>query len=454
MQTSPSNNGETPSEADTVESASYIADDAFLHHLYAMFHASADHVLVTDAAGCVLYINPALTVLLHVPAENILGNCIADVTHAPEGMAEFSEAVKQVINTQQSRSLTLTIDSTVFKRVLHDAVNISAIVHPSGQRLGALVVGRDISEVIALQNAVTQKELEYADLVANIPISIVRYNLQCQRIFINAHCESEHQQFIHYYLNKTPSEAWAPTFVNMTGQDFHKLLQQVIDTGEGVYVELKNQQKEGLFTYLIHIVPEKNKQGAVVGLMTLASDITESTENLARIEHLAYHDGLTALPNRSLLSDRIRCAIASAARQQSQFGILFLDLDDFKLINDNFGHAAGDQLLVEIARRLSTCVRASDTVARMGGDEFAILAADIKNIEALEALAQHIIKQFSVPFMVDNTVMMATMSIGAVRYPIDAQHLDDLMRYADTAMYVAKKSGGNTYRLYTKALVQ
>ena len=145
-------------------------------------------------------------------------------------------------------------------------------------------------------------------------------------------------------------------------------------------------------------------------------------------------------------------AIRHAKRHGEGFGVLFLDLDNFKSINDTLGHAVGDQLLVEIGRRLLLCMREYDTIARMGGDEFSILVTDIKKTEDLANLAMHIIKKFELPFKVNNTDFFGAVSIGIASYPQDGDNVADLLKYADSAMYVAKKGGGNTYQFYANEL--
>jgi diguanylate cyclase (GGDEF)-like protein len=163
----------------------------------------------------------------------------------------------------------------------------------------------------------------------------------------------------------------------------------------------------------------------------------------ARVRRLAYHDGLTGLPNRSLLIDRLTQATAQAARQHKQVGLLFLDLDQFKRVNDRLGHAAGDKVLQEVAERLSACIRSCDTVCRYGGDEFVIMLPEIDGRECVEAVARKIRTCLAFPYVFDDQALVLTASIGIAIYRADGRDLHELIREADSAMYLAKACGNS-----------
>ena len=172
-------------------------------------------------------------------------------------------------------------------------------------------------------------------------------------------------------------------------------------------------------------------------------DITEQRRMQERIEHMAMHDGLTGLPNRNLLQDRMEMAIAAVKRTGSKLGLLFLDLDGFKAINDNYGHSTGDQVLIEVSRRLKEMVRASDTVARFGGDEFVILLTDIKTLEDAKQVANKVAWELCKPYICGSREHHLGVSMGISLYPDDAGSAADLLRLADKAMYRVKKNSGD-----------
>jgi diguanylate cyclase (GGDEF)-like protein len=163
-------------------------------------------------------------------------------------------------------------------------------------------------------------------------------------------------------------------------------------------------------------------------------------EVIARASHpqarqFAHHDPLTGLPNRLLLLDRFKQAAARADRQHKQVGLLFLDLDGFKGINDALGHAAGDRLLQQVATRLAACIRASDTACRYGGDEFVVLLSEIEGHESAVAAAEKIRAHLATPYVVDKTAIEVTTSIGMAVYPVYGHECDDLIQVSDLAMY-------------------
>ena len=178
-------------------------------------------------------------------------------------------------------------------------------------------------------------------------------------------------------------------------------------------------------------------------------DITERKRAEERIQYLATRDGLTGLPNRLLVSDRLAQAIAACKREGTQLAVLFMDLDRFKLVNDSLGHEMGDRLLREVAARIGASMREEDTLARLGGDEFVLIAYGLHASEAAAEIAQKILAAVAMPFMVDGHTINATASIGISVHPADAPDSQGLLRNADIAMYQAKDRGGGRYEFYS-----
>ncbi|WP_432382822.1 EAL domain-containing protein [Duganella sp. P38] len=184
----------------------------------------------------------------------------------------------------------------------------------------------------------------------------------------------------------------------------------------------------------------------------LQGEIVERRQAEARVHHMAYHDSLTGLPNRALLSDRLDRAMLAAQRSERKLAVMFIDLDRFKTINDSLGHMVGDQLLKEVAARVCGAVRVSDTVARLGGDEFVVLVPGIRAAEEAGQVAQKIIEALSDGFPLEGRNLHITPSIGISVYPDDGVDVDTLMRSADGAMYHAKASGRNNYQFFKEAM--
>jgi len=193
----------------------------------------------------------------------------------------------------------------------------------------------------------------------------------------------------------------------------------------------------------------RHRDGRLAGYIGIANDISARKRSEADMRHMAEHDALTGLPNRSLLHDRLEVSIARARRAQTRVGVLLIDLDHFKLVNDSLGHHVGDRLLVAVSRRLMRILRNCDTVARMGGDEFVVVLPDLQTRHQAEDIAGKIVEQLSVPMTIDGHAIPVTSSIGVCTFPDDGEGPDQLLMNADTAMYAAKESGRRRYLPFT-----
>lgn len=217
--------------------------------------------------------------------------------------------------------------------------------------------------------------------------------------------------------------------------------------------EIWNRRKDGdVYPQWLGISAVQSVQGEVTEYIGVFTDITDYKKDQDRIEHLAHHDPLTGLPNRTLLRDRFQQTKASALRQDSLIGMLYLDLDHFKNINDTMGHPAGDQLLLQAAQRLRACVREMDTVSRVGGDEFVLLLNDLHVADSMVEVAQKILHTLAEPFEIEQNLFSLSCSVGISVYPDDADDFDSLMQKADTALYQAKNNGRNNFQFFTAAM--
>jgi len=195
-----------------------------------------------------------------------------------------------------------------------------------------------------------------------------------------------------------------------------------------------------------------SETGAIEELVSVSRDVSERRHAEEQIEYQAYHDALTALPNRLLFRDRLTIALAHAKRLQTPLAVMFLDLDRFKYVNDTLGHSLGDELLRAVAARLRTVLREGDTIARMGGDEFTILLGDLKSADDAAKIAQKLLETIAHPLSVEGHELYITTSIGIALYPSDGDSAEALLKNADSAMYRAKEAGRNSYQLCTSAM--
>jgi diguanylate cyclase (GGDEF)-like protein/PAS domain S-box-containing protein len=200
------------------------------------------------------------------------------------------------------------------------------------------------------------------------------------------------------------------------------------------------------------VAPIHDRKGKVIGAVIVFRDVSAARALALQISHSAEHDFLTGLPNRMLLHDRIRQAIALAPRHMKQVAVLFLDLDGFKHINDSLGHAIGDKLLQSIAKRLVDCVRGSDTVSRQGGDEFVVLLAEVQQSGDVSSTARRMLRAVAAPHIIDQHELHVTTSIGVSVFPDDGHDAETLIKNADTAMYQAKEKGRQSYQFFKPAM--
>lgn len=231
------------------------------------------------------------------------------------------------------------------------------------------------------------------------------------------------------------------------------VLRQAIEDCEDARVVLRNYRKDGApFWNELFVAPVRADDGTVTHFVGVQNDISEQKLAEENLLHMATHDALTGLPNRSLLQDRISQAIGHAERMQREIAVLFLDIDRFKNINDSLGHAAGDALISILARRLRGVVRMVDTVARVGGDEFVIVLTDVTRESDITQVLPNLIAAITQPVLVEGQELAVTVSIGISAYPRDGRDVANLLKNADTAMYQAKESGRNGFRFYTQEM--
>ena len=234
------------------------------------------------------------------------------------------------------------------------------------------------------------------------------------------------------------------------GPQLARELPHVIETRAPCSGELSCAQLSGpALTYRYVLMPVLNDAGQVESITGTARNISELHASREEIYKNAYYDSLTELPNRRLFLDRLEQDVRHAARTGNALALLFVDLDFFKEVNDRSGHAAGDLLLQESARRIAACVRATDTVARIGGDEFTVILTEVNKVSHVEILAQEVLDALAKPFRIDQKDVYVSGSIGVTLYPQDASTPGDLVRNADQAMYVAKQAGRNRFSFFT-----
>lgn len=259
-----------------------------------------------------------------------------------------------------------------------------------------------------------------------------------------------------YWFGKSGSEVIGLTLKELLGPLYEKNLPYIEAAYQGKRQVFEREIptpsgviRHSLATYTPHIV-----DGKVQGIFVHVADVSplkklEQELKVAkeRAEKLATHDFLTGLPNRVLLVDTIKHGIAVAKRRNHLVAVISLDMDDFKKINDTYGHGGGDQLLIEVASRLKTSLRESDTVTRLGGDEFLLVGAEVESTEQVETMAKRILETVAQPLRIEGAEVLPTISIGIALYPHDGATPAALIAASDRALYIAKKRGKNCYAM-------
>jgi diguanylate cyclase (GGDEF)-like protein/PAS domain S-box-containing protein len=284
----------------------------------------------------------------------------------------------------------------------------------------------------ALQRVVDELKL-VTDGVASL---IGRFDLEGRILYANRAYDA--------FFGLGPGGALGKRLVEVAGEDAQATYDSCLPrlrAGESVRLDRETTAR-GVAVHLdIHLVPHRDALGEVDSAYVLANDITAHKMVERLLAQQALSDALTGLPNKRHFGDRLSQALAHARRREAHGAVLFVDLDDFKPVNDRLGHAAGDALLTQVAARLLGCVRAGDTVARVGGDEFAVLMEDVTSAEETGIIGSRIVSSLRSPFRLDEGEVAISCSIGVALFPDDGGDVAALMRNADRAMYRAKQSG-------------
>lgn len=299
------------------------------------------------------------------------------------------------------------------------------------------------------QIKIEESRAKYADLYDFAPVGYFTFDRHGRIAEVNLTGAKQVGVERSFVINKPFFLFVMPQFRRL----FHSHIQNVFTTHTRQSCEIKLVKRDGTSFYVtMESVPALDFEGEVIRCRSAITDISEHKRLEDKIRHMAYYDTLTELPNRVLFNDRLTVAIAHAHRNRSMVAVLFLDLDNFKIINDTMGHTVGDQLLQDVANRLKTYMREDDTIARFGGDEFSLLLPEISHEEDVSHITHKILNAFKYPWIAGGHEFYITASIGIALYPHDGGDAEILIKNADIAMYHAKEQGRNNYQFYIPAM--
>jgi diguanylate cyclase (GGDEF)-like protein/PAS domain S-box-containing protein len=323
------------------------------------------------------------------------------------------------------------------------------LIYQNNKPVGLRGIAIDISDQKAKETALRQSEERYRTIIENIEDGYYEADLEGNLTYFN--------DAVLRMSGNSREEMFCVNFRKFCKQDngdhvfqaFHNVF-QTHQPAHGIEIEWEVQGKSGedrIGEISVSLI--KDAHNRITGFRGIVRDITERRKAEEIIKKLAYHDSLTGLPNRRLFSDRLNMALKYVDRNESMLAVMMIDLDRFKEVNDSMGHLVGDMLLKAVGKRLTELVRTSDTIARMGGDEFMVLLmTDISTHEDIARIADKILHAFDEPVLCNGQVIKTTPSIGIAVYPEHGEDIDTLIRNADIAMYRVKESGRNGYKFY------
>ena len=291
----------------------------------------------------------------------------------------------------------------------------------------------------------------YKSILDNTSEGVVIVNQENKIIEINKACEDITGYSFEEVVNKSPKVFSSG---NLNKRTYHNIWKQINKRGFWIG-ELLNRHKNGnVYPLIIKVHKFFNEKTNQLNYFGIFTDISLQEESNSDLLHLAYHDSLTNLPNRLKLEAQLEYVVNNSKRNNLQFAILFLDLDDFKIINDTLGHASGDEVLISFAKKFKSIIRTNDMVARVGGDEFIVVLSDISNYLFIERVCAKILALVNKPFNINNTNFNIGVSIGVAIYPNDADELTTLIHNADSAMYHAKNKGKNHFEFFSPKMTE
>ncbi len=419
------------SAADAMQESEY-----FYRHV---IDSTVDGFFLVDTRYCFVQANDRFCELFGYPREELLGQSPFDFISAAS-RATLAEQIKRIPSTEHRRyQLTgLRKDGSTFPVL----INTTTHRDTHGALVGSFGFATDLTQIVETQRVVAESERELRRILDSMQDTYYRTDTEGRIV----RASPSVQDLLGYVPEAFLGLRLADLYVEPNGREaFLRALQAGNGRVTGYEAPLRHKQGHAVWV-MTNAQYVRDAQGAIIGIEGLTRDVSERRRAQERIDFLAHHDPLTELPNRLLFKDRFERALAHDDRSGMRTALLFIDLDRFKPINDQHGHHVGDIVLREVAARLSTCVRGTDTVSRQGGDEFLIALTDMRGSDAAIQVANKVLAALNRPFMVDGQALTLSASIGIVICPDNGTAFEDLLRKADTAMYGAKRAGGNTFR--------
>ncbi len=418
-----------------------------------ILQAMGEAIIATDLERRILWINGAFTRLFGYDGDDVVGRTPEFVYACHEdfekqGLLRYNPSSAPVQPPYEMRYVRK--NGQIFWGEAWGAT----VFDTEGRRIGFMVAVRDISLRKQLINDLHMEKEQWFVTLRSIGDAVITTDEEGRVVYMNPVAESLTGWKVSDAREKSVSTVFAivneytrrPTECPVT-----RCLREGAVVGLANHTLLLSRSGEA-YSIEDSAAPILDDNGQVRGAIIVFHDVTEKRKLEQKITYQANYDALTGLPNRHLFQDRLTQAIARARREDNLAGLLYVDVDDFKNINDRMGHPFGDRVLIELGRRLKSIVRETDTIARIGGDEFAIILSDLPDNNEVLELGRRILIESAIPFYIDSTRADLTVSIGVAIIPTDGSDATDLVRNVDIALYQVKRAGRNNIRFFSREM--
>ena len=406
-----------------------------------LVETAPEGIAITNTLGRVTRVNAEFVRMFGYGVDEAVGQDIDDLV-APAALEDEAREISMSTN----RGKTVLLETTRRRKngSLFDVSIIGAPILIAGKQVANYAIYRDITERNRAEHKLRVAQLQWNQFLEASPDAMWIKDASGRYVAANKTYLLIDPSVSGDVIGKTDVECFSPEKAAVYMADDRVAIERGVSEGEFTVTGVDGR----LQYFLTKKVVLRTSDGAVAGTLGISRDITERKLMEQKLEEMATHDFLTGLPNRVLLLDRFTIAAALARRNKARLAIMSLDLDKFKSINDTFGHDAGDQVLKTIGTRLMRIVRASDTFARVGGDEFISVMMETSHVEDATVMAQKILDSFTEPLSVGGHHLQLSTSIGIAIYPDDAEDLETLTKKSDAAMYYSKSHGGHQFKFY------
>ncbi len=415
----------------------------------ALAENTPDNIVRYDADGIAIYCNQEIALSTDLDAREIIGKRPTESAASfMTGIEEYERELMRTIETGERGHAELLFNRHGHEQTVH-SILFTAERDETGTVIGALAVGRDVTELIEARQRAREGEREFRTLAENAEDQIARWDVNERYTYANPRMLG--------LLGKTAEEVLGqPAFTLTTGAEVigRQAIRSILDGGppeiiEAPFFDPRTRERR---VHQIRFVPEHDDAGRLVGVLGIGRDITDSVRRREDLDRLAHTDTLTGLANSQAFHERAPRMLASASRAAHSAAVMLLDLDGFKAVNDTLGHAGGDRVLQAVADSVSRKLRPYDLFARIGGDEFAILIEDIGDEYDLASITGKIQRALSERVTDHGTGIRA--SIGVALFPEDGKTVDELLQHADMAMYQAKRTGRSRVEYFRPELAE